>query len=99
MKTAGSPRRRRRDGEAPRISTIISDLRLDTGLTQKKAAEEIGISAVTLSRIEQGDLRISARNLERILNFFDLTLSVASIVPADKPRNEVISTKDVFAKW
>ena len=73
------PRRRRNAKPLPRLSQILVDLRLEGGLTQRKVAKAIGVSVITLSRLERGDMRITVRNLEKILNFFDMELSAIPI--------------------
>jgi len=97
--TAG-PRRRRADAAGP-ISRILIELRLSGKLTQRRAAEYMGISAVTLSRIEQGDLRVSAKNLERILNFYNLTISAAPRVESSAPADSTdhLVEEDGFSRW
>jgi transcriptional regulator with XRE-family HTH domain len=74
------PRLRKKAADLPRVSKEILSIRIASGLTQEKAAEMLGISPITLSRLERGDLRISARGLEKILNFFDMTIAA---VPRD----------------
>lgn len=88
------PRKRKSSEGAPAISKTIAGLRLETGLTQQKAASGIGISVVTLRRIESGDLRVSARNLEKILNFFDMTLTATPRQPT-----EIKPTGDRYPTW
>jgi transcriptional regulator with XRE-family HTH domain len=73
-------------------------LRLETGLTQQKLAEKAGLSVPTISRLEKGDLRISARNLELLLNFFGMTLASAALDGSDAGP-AAREKKDTYAKW
>jgi transcriptional regulator with XRE-family HTH domain len=71
----------------PEISRLLRQIRIDAQLTQADAASKIGIAMLTLSRVENGDMRITARNLEKILNFYDLTLS-AKLIGESEEKSE-----------
>ncbi len=88
------PRRRKKAGNLPRISEDISAMRMSLGLTQEYAAQKLGISAMTLSRLERGDLRISAKGLEKILNFFDATLGSVPLNASQAPQRG-----DSYEEW
>jgi transcriptional regulator with XRE-family HTH domain len=62
----------------PQISAIgsrLRELRKDRGLTQAELARQIGIQQSDLSRMEQGEYRVSLDNLFKILGVFDLDLA------------------------
>jgi transcriptional regulator with XRE-family HTH domain len=78
---------RRARENLPAISQLLRKIRIAAQLTQADAASKIGVAMLTLSRIENGDMRITARNLEKILNFYDLTLS-AKLIGESEDKNE-----------
>ncbi len=95
-KKAAAPRRRRRAETLPPISETVLRLRLDTNHTQATLARQVGLSVTTIARVEKGDLRISARNLERLLNFFGMSLSAVNLGP---PSLSLGDADDRLAKW
>ena len=57
-------------------SQIFTDLRKETGLTQKMASEQAGMSAHYVARIECGNYSPSVRNLDKVLNVYGYELEV-----------------------
>lgn len=90
------PRQRSIREGAPHLSILLRRLRTEAQLTQADAADKIGVALATLSRTENGDLQISANKLEKILNFYDMTLS-AQI----KDQEPIAETKlgSLLPKW
>jgi len=63
---------------SPQTTEIGGRLRLlrkDRGLTQAELARQIGIQQSDLSRMEQGEYRVSLDNLFKILGVFELDLT------------------------
>jgi transcriptional regulator with XRE-family HTH domain len=85
--THAAAAKRRRDEERPRPATSTSNLdlastgmrirraRLDTGLSQAKAAEAIGISRSFLAAIERGESGVSIQTLARMADVFSIPMS------------------------
>ena len=95
-----APRRRRKANVLPPIAETIVRLRMATGLTQAMLARDSGLSVPTISRLEKGDLRISAKNLERLLNFFGMTLAAVDVAAKSGSQAlEQVGAEDVLAKW
>lgn len=90
------PRRSKKaNNDAPNISKAIRELRIEAGLTQAFLAKQTGLSLTTISRIEKGDMRISARKLIELLSFFDVELTVTGEVGA----TNLADDEDKYAKW
>lgn len=53
----------------------IKELRKEKGLTQTQLANALGTYPSNVSRYEQGKTRMSMRELVKIANFFDTTIS------------------------
>jgi transcriptional regulator with XRE-family HTH domain len=63
---------------APQVAAIgsrLRKLRKERGLTQAELARQIGIQQSDLSRMEQGEYRVSLDNLFKMLAVFDLELA------------------------
>ncbi len=63
---------------SPQVAAIgsrLRKLRKERGLTQADLARQIGIQQSDLSRMEQGEYRVSLDKLFRILGVFDLELA------------------------
>jgi transcriptional regulator with XRE-family HTH domain len=56
------------------IGTRIREERKRAGLTQEELAEQVGIDAPRLSRIEQGKRGIDSLVLRRVAGYFDLSM-------------------------
>lgn len=98
--TKKAPRQRRKANGLPPIAATITHLRMATGLTQVMLARDTGLSVPTISRLEKGDLRISAKNLERLLNFFGMTLAAVDVhAKPESPALERAVADAVLAKW
>lgn len=61
--------------EVAAIGSRLRRLRKERGLTQAELARQIGIQQSDLSRMEQGEYRVSLDRLFRILGVFDLELA------------------------
>jgi len=61
--------------EVAAIGSRLRRLRKERGLTQAELARQIGIQQSDLSRMEQGEYRVSLDNLFKILAVFDLDLA------------------------
>ena len=61
--------------EVAAIGSRLRELRKERGLTQAELARQIGIQQSDLSRMEQGEYRVSLDNLFKILGVFDLDLA------------------------
>jgi transcriptional regulator with XRE-family HTH domain len=61
--------------EVAAIGSRLRGLRKERGLTQAELARQIGIQQSDLSRMEQGEYRVSLDNLFKILGVFDLDLA------------------------
>jgi transcriptional regulator with XRE-family HTH domain len=62
----------------PEVAVVgrrLRRLRRERGLTQAELARQIGIQQSDLSRMEQGEYRVSLDNLFKILGVFDLDLA------------------------
>lgn len=74
------------------LSSMMKAKRGSQGL--RAVAEEIGgISAATLSRVEQGNVP-DVESFIRICNWLDVSTETFILMPDDKPREEA-TTKDV----
>lgn len=71
------------------IGTLIKGLRKERDLSQKELAQISEVSVAVLSRIENGDTKVSAQSLIKILIVFGLELG--GIKPG--PKN-IIKKKD-----
>jgi transcriptional regulator with XRE-family HTH domain len=68
----------RQQNTSPQVAAIgsrLRRLRKERGLTQAELARQIGIQQSDLSRMEQGEYRVSLDRLFRILGVFDLELA------------------------
>ena len=68
-------RRSAKEVTSPQAATIgrrLRSLRRERGLTQSELARQIGIQQSDLSRMEQGEYRVSLDNLFKILRTFDV---------------------------
>jgi transcriptional regulator with XRE-family HTH domain len=85
---------------SPQVAAIgsrLRKLRKERGLTQAELARQIGIQQSDLSRMEQGEYRVSLDKLFRILGVFDLELADffgGSSSPA-KPSLQPLSQQDM----
>jgi transcriptional regulator with XRE-family HTH domain len=65
-------------GTSPHVAAVgsrLRKLRKERNLTQAELARQIGIQQSDLSRMEQGEYRVSLDNLFKILAVFDLELA------------------------
>ena len=61
--------------EVVAVGSRLRQLRKERNLTQAELARQIGIQQSDLSRMEQGEYRVSLDNLFKILAIFDLDLA------------------------
>jgi hypothetical protein len=69
---------RKTQHSSPQVAAVggrLRKLRKDRGITQADLARQIGIQQSDLSRMEQGEYRVSLDKLFRILAVFDLDLA------------------------
>lgn len=59
-----------------RLGEKIRDLRVSKGLSQEKAAESLGISRVSLSQIENGERKITAEEIAKLSELFNIACDV-----------------------
>jgi transcriptional regulator with XRE-family HTH domain len=52
----------------------IKDLRLDTGKSQADIAKELGLSASAYLRLENGQVDINLKTVERIAEFYQISI-------------------------
>lgn len=74
--------------EVAAIGSHLRELRKERGLTQAELARQIGIQQSDLSRMEQGEYRVSLDNLFKILGVFDLDLADFFGDQTEKPELE-----------
>lgn len=58
-----------------KIGNRIRELRLQTGLTQEKFAQKIGMDRTYFASVELGKRNISIINIERIANGLEISLA------------------------
>lgn len=58
-----------------KIGNRIRELRTQTGLSQEKFAQKIGMDRTYFASVELGKRNISIVNIEKIVNGLDVTLS------------------------
>ena len=58
-----------------KIGSRIRELRTQTGLSQEKFAQKIGMDRTYFASVELGKRNISIVNIEKIANGLDVTLS------------------------
>ena len=61
-----------------KIGNRIRELRLQTGLTQEKFAQKIGMDRTYFASVELGKRNISIINIERIANGLEISLAELS---------------------
>lgn len=66
------------------IGKILQDLRKERGYSIRKVSEQTGFSISFLSKLENGKSSITIRNLVKLLNFYQVTLSDIFSEPASK---------------
>lgn len=64
--------------------------RLEAGLTQQEVADELGVTAATISHAETGSNRVSSATLSAYADLFDLE-PVTIFVPRDAGFNIVLT--------
>ena len=67
------------------IGQRVERLRLEHNITQAELAREAGISRRTLVRLEQGEERVGAATLLRVLRALSLLEGVEQLVPEGLP--------------
>lgn len=78
------------------IGSRLRKLRKQRRLTQAELARQIGIQQSDLSRMEQGEYRVSLDNLFKILNAFDLQIAeFFEAAPAPRPASQPLSQQDM----
>lgn len=78
------------------IGTRLRKLRRQRRLTQAELARQIGIQQSDLSRMEQGEYRVSLDNLFKILSVFDLQVAeFFDAPPAPRPAMQPLSQQDM----
>jgi len=85
-------------GHSPQVAAIgsrLRKLRKERDLTQAELARQIGIQQSDLSRMEQGEYRVSLDNLFRILAVFDLELADFFGAPTQAEAQQPLSQQDM----
>ena len=78
-----------------KLGERIKKLREGAGITQERVAKLLGVSRPTISQIESGEGKISAEELLKIANLFNL--SVQSLLDLEK-EPEIVLKKDMSVR-
>ncbi|WP_127716757.1 nucleotidyltransferase domain-containing protein [Halobacteriovorax sp. HLS] len=62
------------------LATTIQNERLKTGLNQEQMAKATGLGLKTIRKIEQGDMSVKMKNINKCLNFLGMELGPAKLV-------------------
>lgn len=82
------------------MSNRIKELRLEKGLSQRKIAEETGISQQSLSFYEKGDRNPKIETWQKLADYFGVSVSYLQGVSDIKNLNKILSSPDVtFKDW
>lgn len=82
------------------MSNRIKELRLEKGLSQRKLAEETGISQQSLSFYEKGDRNPKIETWQKLADYFGVSVSYLQGVSDIKNLNKILSSPDVtFKDW
>lgn len=71
------------------MSNRIKELRLEKGLSQRKLAEETGISQQSLSFYEKGDRRPKIETWQKLADFFDVPVSYLQGLDDSRDVNQI----------
>lgn len=69
--------------DAAEFASRLREKRLSRGLSLRQAAQEVGVSATTFSRVERGDHLPDRENLLQLANWLGVTLEQVATTPAD----------------
>ncbi len=76
------------------IGKFIRNLRKERGISQKKLASISEVSTAVLSRIENGDLKINAQSLNKILRVFGYEVGGVKISTEEETASDVYYFED-----
>lgn len=85
-------------GHSPQVAAVgnrLRKLRKERDLTQAELARQIGIQQSDLSRMEQGEYRVSLDNLFKILAVFDVELADFFGAPTQTEAQQPLSQQDM----
>lgn len=85
--------------EVASIGGRLRRLRKERGLTQSDLARQIGIQQSDLSRMEQGEYRVSLDNLVKILAVFDVNVAdfFRPAAAEPHPTHQPLTSQDMHA--
>jgi transcriptional regulator with XRE-family HTH domain len=69
---------------ATELAARLREKRLARGLSLRQAAQEVGVSPTTFSRVERGDHLPDRENLLQLANWVGVTLEQIASSPADQ---------------
>ena len=77
------------------LSDIIKKIREDKGLRQKEVANAIEVGYTSYNKVENGTREISVSELQRLANFYNLTVDQILNLEGDIPNEVVVEDKTV----
>jgi len=80
--------------EPMNLADNIKKIREDKGLRQKEVASAIDIGYSNYNKIENGIREISVKELQRLANFYNLTLDQVIDIDDDIPKEVIIEDKE-----
>ncbi|QIS21238.1 helix-turn-helix domain-containing protein [Nocardia terpenica] len=84
------------------LSRELRKLRLESGISAEDAAEELGISLSTMSRIENGKTNVDVAHAKTMCNLYgrpELGDALAALAKASKTRSWFRQYSDVIPEW
>ncbi len=80
------------------LSLTVQNERIKTGLNQEQMAKATGLGLKTIRKIEQGDMSVKMKNVNKFLNFLGMELGPEKLVASPQIKSKVQLTKDEVLK-